>query len=209
MIKAVIFDLDDTLCPEIEYVKSGFREIAKSYNDSTLYEKLYSLFLTDRNNVYQRAGFSEDECKRCIEIYREHKPDITLSEDAEKTLLCLKKQGKKLGLITDGRPHGQWNKIYALGLDKIMDYIVVTDELGGIEFRKPNPRAYELMKEKFGVEYSEMVYVGDNLSKDFTAPKKLGMSYCYYHNTNGLYAVQENEVLDIKKINKLSEVINL
>lgn len=55
MIKAVIFDLDDTLCPEIEYVKSGFRKIAKAYDDSALYEKLYSLFLLDRNNVYQRA----------------------------------------------------------------------------------------------------------------------------------------------------------
>lgn len=85
------------------------------------------------------------------------------------------KRGKMLGLITDGRPHDQWNKIYALGIDKIMDYIIVTDELGGIAFRKPNPHTYEVMREELGVEYSQMVYVGDNLNKDFTAPKRLGI----------------------------------
>ena len=166
MIKAIVFDLDDTLIPETEYVKSGFRAIAKEFG-SELYEKLWKLFCEDRKNVYQRAGFSEEQCKRCIEIYRNHFPDIKLDKETEETLVSLKEKGYKLGIITDGRPGGQRNKIKALGLDKVMDYIIVTDELGGEEFRKPNPKAFEVMREKLQVEFDEMMYVGDNPKKDF------------------------------------------
>lgn len=167
MIKAVVFDLDDTLIPETDYVKSGFKAVAKAFDDSFLGVKLWNLFCEDKNNVYQRAGFSEKECQRCIEIYREHFPDIVLDADIKRTLDSLKSKGIKLGIITDGRPQGQRNKIAALGLDEIMNCIIVTDELGGEEFRKPHPRSFELMRESLGVEFCEMMYVGDNPKKDF------------------------------------------
>lgn len=166
MIKAIVFDLDDTLFPEIEYVKSGFRAIAKEFGDD-FYEKLWNLFCEDRKDVYQRAGFPEAQCKRCIEIYRNHFPDIRLDKETEETLVSLKEKGYKLGIITDGRPEGQRNKIKALGLDNIMDYIIVTDEFGGETFRKPHPKSFELMREKLGVEFDEMMYIGDNPKKDF------------------------------------------
>lgn len=167
MIKAFVFDLDDTLYPEMEYVKSGFKAIAEDFEDRNIYDKLISLFNEDKADVYQRAGFNDKQCKRCIEVYRKHMPDIHLSEDVKDTLKTLKQRGYKLGIITDGRPEGQRNKIKALGLNNIMDYIIVTDELGSTEYRKPNPKAFELMKDKLGVEFNEMCYIGDNPQKDF------------------------------------------
>ena len=167
MIKAIIFDLDDTIYPEIEYVKSGFKAIGKAFKDESLAEKLFTLFLENPVDVYQRAGFSESECQKCIEIYRKHIPDLVLREDYAKVFEKLRKDGIKLGIITDGRPEGQWNKIRALKLEDYMDEIIVTDELGGIEYRKPNPKAYQIMKEKLGVKYNEMMYIGDNPKKDF------------------------------------------
>lgn len=167
MIKAVIFDLDDTLFPELDYVKSGFYAISEYYNNKNLFNKLNDLFKIDKRNVYQRAGFTEEECNKCIDIYRLHFPDISLNSEVLELLSELKNRGYYLGIITDGRPIGQRNKIKALGLDKIMDKIIVTDELGGDEFRKPHPKAFELMKEAFQVEFDEMMYVGDNPKKDF------------------------------------------
>jgi len=209
MIKAVVFDLDDTLCPEIEYVKSGFNAIAEVLGDKSLGQKLMELFKENRFNVYQRAGFSESDCKHCIEIYRSHKPQIKLSKEVKETLISLKQKGYKLGIITDGRPEGQWNKIYALDLKNYIDHIIVTDELGGVEFRKPNPKAYMLMKEKLEVEYNEMVYVGDNPAKDFIAPKALGMnSYCL-DNPEGFYYMQENVDSSIKIIKDITEILEL
>lgn len=82
----------------------------------------------------------------------------------------MRKQGYLLGVITDGRPEGQRAKIKALDLEQNVDHII-TDELGGIECRKPNEEAFVLIKERVGVEYTEMCYVGDNIKKTLLPPK--------------------------------------
>lgn len=207
MIKAVIFDLDDTLIPEIEYVKSGFRAIADYFNNNSLYNKLYDLFETDRQNVYQRAGFSEEKCKKCIEIYRSHMPDISLDDETYALLSELKSKGYLMGIITDGRPEGQQNKIKALGLDKIMDCIIVTDEVLGIDFRKPSVKAFELMREKLGVGFNEMMYVGDNPAKDFYVGSIYPITTIQIVNDN-LYKDNEfyKNVFPVHKIKLLGEV---
>ena len=207
MIKAVVFDLDDTLIPEIEYVKSGFCAIAKEFGDEKISDMLWTLFEGDRNNVYQRAGFLKEECKRCIEIYRSHKPKLILSDEVQELLLQLKNKGIKLGIITDGRPEGQWNKIYALGLEKVIDKIIVTDELGGEEFRKPNPKAFELMREDLDVEFHEMIYVGDNPTKDFQAPQQLGMQCALVENPVGLYNEERKINSSVKKLSSVKYLI--
>ena len=207
MIKAIIFDLDDTLYYEIDYVKSGFMAIAKDFGDESIAIKLMSLFEQDKKNVYQRYGFSKEDCDKCIKIYRSHKPEISLSNETKETISDLKARGYKLGIITDGRPEGQWNKIYALGLEKMVDQIIVTDELGGVEFRKPNPKAFELMQELLDVEFCEMMYVGDNPAKDFIAPKNLGMEYRYFYSDNGQYYDNDKKVYSDVKITKLSEIL--
>ena len=102
-------------------------------------------------------------------------------------MLTQLKKTKKIGLITDGRPIGQRNKIKALNLEKYINEIIVTDELGGVEFRKPNTKAFELMQEKLKIPFEKMVYIGDNINKDFIAPEKLGMQTIYFRNENGLY----------------------
>lgn len=65
--------------------------------------------------------------------------------------------------------------------------MIVTDELGRAEFRKPNLTAFRKVQELWGIPYSDMVYVGDNASKDFTAPKELGMHSVWVKNRERLY----------------------
>lgn len=60
----------------------------------------------------------------------------------------LKNKGIKVGIITDGRPGGQRKKLKALGLDEMIDDIIVTDELGGIQFRKPNDISFRIMQNR-------------------------------------------------------------
>lgn len=62
----------------------------------------------------------------------------------------LKNQGIKIGIITDRRVSGQKKKIRVLGLDKMMDDIIITDELGGIQFRKPCDIAFRIMQNRWG-----------------------------------------------------------
>lgn len=77
----------------------------------------------------------------------------------------------------------------------VVDEVVITDELGGTEFRKPNETAFRLMQKKLQVQFEKMVYVEDNISKDFIAPKRLGMQNIWFRSIDGLY-VKHNRTLD-------------
>ena len=209
MIKGFVFDLDDTLYLERDYVYSGFRAVAQAFGDDAIADKLIRLFAEDRKNVYQRAGFSNEECQRCISVYREHLPAICLSDAVKETLSVLRARDCRIGIITDGRPQGQRNKMQALGLGAMVDAVVITDELGGEMFRKPNPAAFQKMKQILGLDYSEMVYVGDNPVKDFVAPLMLGMHACWLRNPDGLYFSAQEMDPAIMTINDITEVLTL
>ena len=196
-VKAVIFDLDDTLYNEIDYVKSGYHIVADYLSNivpetsDIIFEKMMHLFYKKQqvfDILLSDLHISNpDTLSKCIYLYRTQMPNISLSDTTKKALLDLKSKGYKLGIITDGRVEGQRAKITALGLDKIMDEIIITDELGGEIFRKPNDVSFRIMKYRMNLPYAEMLYVGDNSSKDFIAPKSLGMQYYHYDNKEGLY----------------------
>ena len=190
-VEAVIFDLDDTLYSEKAYVRSGYRAVAEAFPQiEDMKGKLWRAFeegLPAIDTVLKDEGLLSEEAKAiALERYRFQVPQITLYGGVEALLKRLK-QTKRLGLITDGRPEGQWAKIKALGLESYFDCIIVTDELGGIEFRKPNPLAFLQVQAAFGTAFEKMIYVGDNLNKDFIAPTALGMQCCYFKNADGLY----------------------
>ena len=188
-ITAVIFDLDDTLYPEKDYVRSGFKAAAALFPEvPDMAEKLWTAFekgLPAFDAVLAGEGLIARK-EEAIRAYRFQTPDICLYPDAKELLRRLRKT-RKLGLITDGRPEGQRAKIAALGLADAFDEIIVTDELGGTEFRKPNPEAFELMSRRLGLPFGEMAYVGDNIKKDFIAPDRLGMRSIRFLNPDGLY----------------------
>lgn len=194
-IDVVIFDLDDTLYSEIDYVKSGFKEIAKCYPQIFgLYDKLYDAFkrgFKPIDYVVEKLDLIYEK-DNWLNIYRTHIPTISLYDGVGEMLARLSKN-KKIAIITDGRPEGQRNKICALKLNEKVDDIIITDELGGISFRKPCTRAFEILKAKYNSEYSKMVYIGDNYTKDFIAPRKLGMQSIFFNNKEGLY-INEKDI---------------
>ena len=69
----------------------------------------------------------------------------------------------------------------------MVDDIIITDELGGVQFRKPCDIAFRIMIQRWRLNPAEVMYVGDNITKDFQASQQLGMKCLYYKNINGLY----------------------
>ena len=186
MKKAVLFDLDNTLYPEIEFVRSGFRAVAQYLGSRyNLSENLLVKYMLD---VLRRDGrgkifdtllhhlglYSEEKVKLLVYLYRSHWATIHLYEDVLPTLECLRCYGTRLGIITDGMASVQRNKIAALGLNNLFDVIVCTDELGK-DCWKPSTIPYKIALELLEVRPSEGVYVGDDPSKDFLAPNSMGM----------------------------------
>ena len=183
-IRAVVFDLDDTLYPEVEYVQSGYRVIAATlaggkWDPNRIYDLLWQEFERgDRrrvfNTVLQHIGRedSPEKITRLIELYRQHRPELTLDRQVRDILEILKSQFK-LGLLTDGFLPAQKLKVQALGLESYFDSIIYTEELGR-EYWKPATKAFELMSRALGCEPQHCAYVADNPGKDFIAPDQLG-----------------------------------
>lgn len=196
-LSAVVFDLDDTLYSEKEYVRSGYKAVATIIPQVVDAEKkLWNALQKKKpaiDTVLKDENIYTDKLKeRCLSVYRNHKPDIHLYAGVADMLKELRKSGLGIGIITDGRPEGQKAKMAALGLEPMVDAIIITDELGGWEYRKPCGKAFHLMRDMIGNGgYSKMCYVGDNIEKDFIAPEKFGMRCIWFRNRDGLYYRRE------------------
>lgn len=184
----VVFDLDDTLYGEKEYVRSGYRLVAEALpqiKDAGV--KLWDAFekgLPAIDTVLNDAGIYDETLKKqLLEIYREQMPEISLYPGVKEMLERMRANGVKIGIITDGRPSGQHNKIKALGLEGLADEILITDELAGngdvTLLRKPCEIPFEIMKLRLGTD--SYVYVGNNYRKDI-ALRNQSIRKIWFHN---------------------------
>ncbi len=182
-MKAVLFDLDQTLYPEAEFVRSGFRAVAAHLalrcggSASALAEEMESLLWSEgRGRVFDRLHARHNWGARVVpeallHLYRTHPPELRLHADA---VALLAELPLPLGLVTDGHPTAQHNKIAALGLDLRFGAIVCTADIGP-HAAKPAPTGFRVCLEMLGVRPEEAVYVGDDAAKDFAGPRALGM----------------------------------
>lgn len=174
--EAVIFDLDDLLYKEFDYVRSGYWAIARLVSDKdpkNVFRQMMVQYFSGQPVIdWLCNDYLEGKCNygldSLLEVYRTHMPDISLSSDAITLLDNLKANGNLIGLITDGRSITQRNKIKALGLERWIDDFTISEELG---YEKPSQRAYLHFMEKFKVEH--FIYLADNYNKDFKAPNEL------------------------------------
>ncbi len=179
----LVFDLDDTLYLESDFAKSGF-ETASAWLEQEIgvtnfADHCRAIFAAGRRSrvfdeALAAAGVACDQSlvEKMVKVYRHHLPRIALAPDAEQYLRNPARNGR-IALITDGYAATQMAKVRALKLEGVLDHIIYTDTWGR-EFWKPHPRAFEAVQEWSGVAPSELVYVADNPSKDFIAPRRLG-----------------------------------
>jgi len=186
-IKGLIFDLDDTLYPEKDYVYSGFRHVANflgtkyGLDPEEAYEELLLSFNDglrgkNFNALLDEKGIQYDENNvgELVNFYRKHKPEIKLPESSRQMLASLRSQGFLLGLVTDGYLEAQKNKVEGLGLHDLLDAIVYTD-VWGQEFWKPHKKGFVEILRILGIDGEECCHIGDNPAKDFKGAKECGM----------------------------------
>jgi putative hydrolase of the HAD superfamily len=183
-MQVLIFDLDDTLYAEREYVQSGFKAVdhyaADELQISGFGARAVELFESGRRGdifhaVLNQMGVNEgvaDIVARMVVVYRNHIPQIKLFPDAADALPRLATIAR-LGIITDGYLPAQRFKVSALGLGTLCNPIFYTEEFGR-EYWKPSPRAYLAAEVVCSAEPNQCVYIGDNPRKDFTFPNSRG-----------------------------------
>jgi len=214
MVKAVIFDLDDTLISERDYIISGYRHVAEllspalKIDKDILFSDMMELFEYSSNNVFNRLlekyklKYSDQMITDLVNEYRSHFPSIKFYNDVLPCLQELKAAKIKTGIITDGYAVAQRQKLKAVEAYKYFDEILITDELGR-EYWKPHSKAFILMKERLGFDYDEMIYVGDNILKDFVTPNELGLVSILIRRRNSIYSNITNSISAINYIPKI------
>lgn len=169
---AIVFDLDDTLYNEVDFLRSAYVEISKRLEPGSWQQLFANLFARYRNKtdvfeyVVDTYGVSKNEL---LDLYRNHIPTIQPFEGVIDLLKQIKNKRGKIGIITDGRTITQKNKMKALGLTSYIDYSVISEEIGS---EKPNENNYTTVENKLDCE--SYYYIADNLKKDFVTPKRLG-----------------------------------
>lgn len=187
-MKAVIFDLDDTLYAERQFVESGFRAVAtvlarrSGRGESELFERMMAILAEQgRGRVFDTILAetdldvrTDDDVRLLLYVYRSHRPRLQLFPEAMPVLAGLRAAGFTLGIVTDGAGTVQRNKIAALGLEPHVDAIVCTDEIGR-DWWKPSTTPFNVVLALAGVEPHAAAYVGNDPTKDFAGPNALGM----------------------------------
>jgi putative hydrolase of the HAD superfamily len=178
----IVFDLDDTLYLERDYVRSGFRAVDRwaeaELGVSDVGGAAWRLFLHGvRGRTLDEAfallghPLTATERSKAIKVYRCHLPSIRLCPDASEVLDSWP-EAVDAAIITDGPVGSQRAKLSALHLGMSIKEAVVTAEHAG--WSKPAVDAFRHVQRRFAARPSECVYIADNPIKDFIAPIALG-----------------------------------
>jgi len=183
--QAIVFDLDDTLYPERDYVLSGFRSVSAWAEDhlgipaGQGFAELKGLFEKGgRGNTFNRwieaHGLLPDSLvPQLVQVYREHVPTLAPFPEVPDLLNSLRQQ-YRLGLLGDGYLAVQQRKLTALNLAHHFDAIVFSDEWGR-EAWKPCTKPFEVILQRLAAAPPAAVYVADNPTKDFLGARRIGM----------------------------------
>ncbi|MDE7159864.1 MAG: HAD family hydrolase [Muribaculaceae bacterium] len=184
----MVFDLDDTLAPEREFLRSGFRalkhKLSRTVGEEFAVEaeRRMNEAAERRRNHYsalekllEASGLTDSvDMREVVRVCRNHYPDAgyELRPDARWLLTALRHAGTTCCLITDGRSLTQRNKIASLGLYRYLDphAIFISGETG---FDKHHAYPFEEVMRRYPGARS-YTYIGDNPAKDFLHPRALG-----------------------------------
>jgi putative hydrolase of the HAD superfamily len=204
--RAIVFDLDDTLYLEGDYVRSGFRAVADelalrlALSADEAFNELDALFQGGEHRrtfdrwVEARGLGSDGLVAELIDVYRSHRPTMATFPGVPELLGRLGAD-YALGLLSDGYEDVQRKKLEALAIEGAFQAVVFSDSVGRDAW-KPSPKPYHAILAALGVSGPEAVYVSDNPLKDFLGARRVDMRSIRVRVPGGVYRELEPETPD-------------
>lgn len=179
MIKAIIFDLDDTLIQTSKAKYKALQHAAKKFYDLDLTDedirahwgKPFERFIGD---LFREV----EETQKIIENYysvRNNFPTPAYEESKESLIYLRKKY--MIGMVTASNKHMTIEDLRIAGLSELMFDQIQTSE--DSNYHKPDPKVFEPIKTKFAekkILANELLYIGDSIS-DYEAAHGAGISF--------------------------------
>lgn len=212
MIKAVVFDLDNTIYDEIDYytevlnlfsVEKKITPGLQSYIDYDLLHSSKDIL----GDVLKKAGiYSKALQEQLFSLYKIADVKIKPKEEAMQILQDLKDRSIKIGLITNGTVEAQKNKVRLLGIEHYFDMIVYAREFGK-DKEKPHHTPFLYLLSNLDLKPEECIMVGDDISTDIRGAINVGMMPVLYESQNRKNQFFCSENFKVIKIKSLLEII--
>jgi putative hydrolase of the HAD superfamily len=195
MLKAIVFDLDDTLFPERQYALSGFAAVAE-WAEGSLgipsdqgYAELEAYFnggvRGDTFNRWLEAHDLDSDrwIPEMVKCYRDHSPSLEPYPETHSVLQNLS-GAYRLGLITQGHKPGQERKLEALELADTFEAVVIMGEEDREDW-KPSQVPFQRLLAEMDLQGDQAAYIGDNPLKDFVGARQLEMLTIWVRRPDG------------------------
>ena len=189
MIKAVLFDLDNTLIDFIA-MKNAASEAAieamiktgLTLDKNKAMKILYQMY--EEYGIENQQIFNEFLKKTTGTInykilaagviaYRKTKPaHVKPYKGVIPTLEELKKRGYKLAIVSDAPKEQAYLRLEEMKLAEYFDTIVTFDDTG---HKKPHAMPFQTALQELNVKPNEVLHVGDMPERDIAGAKALGM----------------------------------
>ena len=212
MIKAIIFDLDNTLIDrQRAFEEMLIRKFHLLFNDEKQIENMIEDIMEwDANGTVERIVVFKKWASKynvtCItpeqldkEWSNESGSIAFLYDDVKDTLIKLRKK-YKLAILTNGNAASQRRKLNTIDIYDLLDYTLVSSEYG---IKKPDKKIFEYTANQLNLDTSECVYVGDNYNIDVVGSRNSGMTPIYVSRNNE----EHNDVTTIKEIKELLNIV--
>lgn len=201
MIRAIVFDLDNTLTDFMKMKADAINAAIDGMIDAGLHlpreavrAKIDAIY-QEQGLEYQRVfdQLLESELGRIdprilasgIVAYRRARESaLVLYPHVQMTMLELAKRGIRLGVVSDAPQAQVWLRLCSLALQHVFDAVVTFDDT---RERKPSPAPFREVLRRLGVEAHEALMVGDWAERDVVGAKSLGMTTAFarYGDTFG------------------------
>ncbi len=212
MIKAIIFDLDNTLIDRQRAFKEMLiRKFNTLFNDEKLVNQMVKDVIGwDNNGTVERiVVFKKWAAKynvTCIspeqldkEWSNESGSVAFLYRDVKETLIKLKEK-YKLAILTNGNTASQRRKLNTINIYDLLDYTLVSSEY---TTKKPDKQIFEYTAKQLDLKTNECIYVGDNYNIDVLGSRNAGMTPIFVSRKGEIH----NDVATIKEISELLKIL--
>lgn len=214
MMKAILFDLDNTLIDRQGAAYDMYSDMVAEvfpdwYRMSIEFETaVQRLMLWDeygaigKDHVFGRFcktyHLAEEWEKKLTDHWVQHFGDYTRSFPESRETLEKLKNKYRIGLLTNGYPHMQRRKLELSGLEDLFEAVVVSGEHG---IHKPDPAIFKIACDKMGVLPEEVIFVGDTFSTDIYGAVLSGMKTVFLHSD-----ILHKTKLDMPVIHSIEEL---